>query len=159
MRAVALDIIQKDLPGSARRIITQGDLAPPTERANDFDRRRSGRLPGRDRPTEHFREAEPLLAFSSLVESRNCRCDRGLRRSCHCPALAFNGVGDSVNHNVRLLPVAPAFVVGRCLTLPRGGVEGNQAGDHDTDEKRAGHRLEHSQHPRRIRNGRDVAVP
>lgn len=99
MRAVALDIIQKDLPGSARRIVTQGDLAPPTERAKDFDRRRLGRLPGRDRPTEQFAEAGPRFVFSSLGESRNCRCDPGLGRSCLCSALAFNEVGDGVNNN------------------------------------------------------------
>jgi len=99
MRAVTLDIIQCDLPGSARRIITQGDLAPPTERANDFDRRRPGRLLGRDRPTEHFSEAGPLFARSSLGEIRNCRRGPGLGCSCLCAALAFNEVADRVNHN------------------------------------------------------------
>ena len=54
--------------------------------------------------------------------------------------------------------VAVAFVVGWRLTPPRGGVEGNQAGDHDPHKERAGHRLQHGQHPRDIRHGGDIAV-
>src|SRR5208282_820379 len=73
MRAVTLHIFHNDLPGSAWRIKTQGDLAPLTERADDFDHRRSRRLIGRNRPTEHFSEAGPLFAVFGPVMARNCR--------------------------------------------------------------------------------------
>jgi len=98
MGAVTLDIIQSDVPGSGRGIITQRDLAPPIEGASDFDRRRLGRLLGRDRPTEHFGEAEPLFMVSNLGETRNCRCGTRLTGSCLCSAFAINKVGDRVNH-------------------------------------------------------------
>src|SRR5208282_766979 len=65
----------------------------------------------------------------------------------------------SIIINRRSFLVALVFAAGRSVSLPRRGVEGNQTGDHDTDKKRAGHRLKHGQHPRCIRSGSDVAVP
>ena len=99
MGAVALDIIQGDLPGSGGVIITQRDLAPPIERASDFDRRRLSRLIVWNRPTEHFSEAGPLFAFFILKVWRNCRRDPCHTRSCPGPVPGCNEVGDGIDHN------------------------------------------------------------
>ena len=102
MGVITLDIIQGRLPGSARRIITQGNLAPPTERASDFDCRWFRCLIGRNRPTEHFAEPEPLVASFST------RWGRILGRSswsCLGPwrppvrfGLPFNVTVKAINH-------------------------------------------------------------
>ena len=62
MRPVAFDVIQGELPGSAWLIKSQRELAPPAERARNFDRGGLWRLPVRNRPAEHFGEPGPLFA-------------------------------------------------------------------------------------------------
>ena len=77
MRVVTRNISLDELPGSGWRIITQGDLVPPAERADDFDRCWWGRLLGWYRPTEHFSKAEPLFGLFSLGSGPSFRCDAG----------------------------------------------------------------------------------
>lgn len=123
MGAVALDIIQGDLPGSGGGDITQRDLTPPIEGASDFDRRRLRRLIGWNRPTEHFSEAGPLFAFLNLGAARNCRQHAGLRGTCPASLLAFDEIGDGIDHKWGLRVVALALLVGQRATLPGRGVE------------------------------------
>ncbi len=62
VRVVPLNIAHDDMPGPAGRIITQGDLPPLRERADDFNFRWLQGLPRRHGPAENFSEALPGLA-------------------------------------------------------------------------------------------------
>ena len=102
MGAITLDIIQGRLPGFAWRVISQGNLAPPTERASNFDGRWLRCLIGRNRPTEHFAKPEPLVASFST------RCGRSFwlaRSPWRCPVhcgLPFKVTVNAINHTATL---------------------------------------------------------
>ncbi len=97
MCPVTLDVIQHELPGSARRIIIQGELAPPAERANDLDAGRLGRLPGGDWPTEHSREASLPLSQFRLGMARAGRCEPWSSQAGPA-AVVLNIIGDAIDH-------------------------------------------------------------
>jgi hypothetical protein len=105
MRAVTLDIVQDELPGSGSWIKSQGDLAPPAERAYDFHRGWWRRLIGRNRPTEDLGEAGPLFVFVSLGAAQKSRYEPLSRRSSRSSALVFTKVGDAIDHKTEGLIV------------------------------------------------------
>ncbi len=98
MRPVTLDVVQQELPGSGRRIITQGELAPPAERADDLDGGRLGRLSGWNRPTEDSREASLPLSGFRLGKVREGRREPECGRAGPGPAVVLNVVGDAIDH-------------------------------------------------------------